>query len=134
MPEDVKLVALDIDGTLLAPGVPHNAVPDDTVVGAVKALQARGIVVMLATGRMYPGTAPIANHLGIKNRLSVSKVPPFITLMVNCVMRTQSIKTSLQSFMTLLLAMDIVWLGLIMSATWLPACHLRRNFLLQYPV
>ena len=66
MPEDVKLVALDIDGTLLAPGVPHNAVPDDTVVGAVKALQARGIVVMLATGRMYPGTAPIANHLGIK--------------------------------------------------------------------
>ena len=65
MSQDIKLVALDIDGTLLAPGVPHNALPDDAVVEAVAALQASGIVVMLATGRMFPGTAPIANHLGI---------------------------------------------------------------------
>lgn len=65
MSQEVKLVALDIDGTLLAPGVAHNAVPDDAVADAVAALQARGIVVMLATGRMYPGTAPIAERLGI---------------------------------------------------------------------
>ncbi len=65
MPQNVKLVALDIDGTLLAPGVPTDALPDDTVVEAVAALQASGVKVMLATGRMYPGTAPIARRLGI---------------------------------------------------------------------
>ena len=66
MSQNIKLVALDIDGTLLAPGVPYDAVPDDSAVEAVAALKASGIVVMLATGRMYPGTAPIANHLGIE--------------------------------------------------------------------
>jgi Cof subfamily protein (haloacid dehalogenase superfamily) len=65
MPQDVKLVALDIDGTLLAPGVAHDALPEDDIVEAVAALQANDIVVMLVTGRMYPGTAPIANHLGL---------------------------------------------------------------------
>lgn len=62
----VKLVALDIDGTLLAPGVPHDALPDDSIVNAVKDLQAAGVVVMLATGRMYPGAAHIAAHLDIQ--------------------------------------------------------------------
>lgn len=69
MSQDIQLVALDIDGTLLAPGVPHNALPIDAVVEAVAALQAKGIVVMLATGRMYPGTAPIAEHLGIEETI-----------------------------------------------------------------
>lgn len=69
MSQDIKLVALDIDGTLLAPGVPHDAMPDDTVVEAVAALQAHGVIVMLATGRMYPGTAPIAAHLGIEQTI-----------------------------------------------------------------
>ncbi len=66
MSQDIKLVALDIDGTLLAPGVPHDALPDDSVVDAVAALKANGVVVMLSTGRMYPGTAPIAERLGIE--------------------------------------------------------------------
>lgn len=66
MTQDVKLVALDIDGTLLAPGVHHDALPDQSLVDAVAALQASGIIVMLATGRMYPGTASVAAHLGIK--------------------------------------------------------------------
>ena len=65
MSQDVKLIALDIDGTLLAPGVAPDALPEDGIVEAVAALRAKGIVVMLATGRMYPGTAPIANHLGL---------------------------------------------------------------------
>ena len=69
MSQDIKLVALDIDGTLLVPGVHHNALPEDAVVEAVAALRAHGIIVMLATGRMYPGTAPIADHLGIKETI-----------------------------------------------------------------
>ncbi|MGV0033425.1 MAG: HAD family hydrolase [Candidatus Azotimanducaceae bacterium WSBS_2022_MAG_OTU7] len=69
MTQDIKLVALDIDGTLLVPGVAYDAMPDNAVVEAVAALQANGIVVMLATGRMYPGTAPIADHLGINETI-----------------------------------------------------------------
>lgn len=65
MSPNVKLIALDIDGTLLVPGVAPDALPEDGIVQAVAALRAKGVVVMLATGRMYPGTAPIANHLGL---------------------------------------------------------------------
>jgi hypothetical protein len=63
--EPIKLVALDIDGTLLEPGAPYDALPNQPLVDAVQALHDRGIVVVLATGRMYPGTAPIAKRLGI---------------------------------------------------------------------
>lgn len=60
-----KLVALDIDGTLLEQGVAYDSLPDDSVVAAVAELKSHGVIVMLATGRMYPGTAPIAAHLGL---------------------------------------------------------------------
>ncbi|MCB1692875.1 MAG: HAD family phosphatase [Pseudomonadales bacterium] len=69
MSQDIKLVALDIDGTLLAPGVAPDALPDDSIVEVVAALRARNIIVMLATGRMYPGAASIAAHLGIEEPL-----------------------------------------------------------------
>lgn len=66
MSQDTKLIALDIDGTLLAPGVAYDSLPDDALVEAVADLQAAGIVVMLATGRMYPGAAWIAEHLSLE--------------------------------------------------------------------
>ncbi|MGV0035833.1 MAG: HAD-IIB family hydrolase [Candidatus Azotimanducaceae bacterium WSBS_2022_MAG_OTU7] len=69
MTQDIKLVALDIDGTLLVPGVAYDAMPNNAVVEAVAALQAHGIIVMLVTGRMYPGAAPIADHLGINETI-----------------------------------------------------------------
>ncbi|XOV86325.1 MAG: HAD family hydrolase [Pseudomonadota bacterium] len=69
MSSQIKLVALDIDGTLLAPGVPHNAMPDDAFVDVVAGLHAQDIVVVLATGRMYPGAAPIAAHLGLNETI-----------------------------------------------------------------
>lgn len=65
MSQEIKLVALDIDGTLLERGVAADALPDDELVEAVAALQACGVIVMLATGRMYPGTATIAKRLNI---------------------------------------------------------------------
>ena len=61
----VGLVALDIDGTLLAPGVDHHALPDAKMTDAVNALKDSGVIVALATGRMFPGTLRIAQHLGI---------------------------------------------------------------------
>ena len=65
----IRLVALDIDGTLLDPGVPVDAMPGAEMTAAVSGLEARGIAVVLASGRMYPGTARVARHLGIERPL-----------------------------------------------------------------
>ena len=61
-----KLILLDIDGTLLAPGAEHSALPDAELTHSIGALRAAGVHVTLATGRMFPGTITIANHLGIE--------------------------------------------------------------------
>jgi Cof subfamily protein (haloacid dehalogenase superfamily) len=65
----VRLVALDIDGTLLDPGVPVDALPGEAMSRAVARLMERGISVVLASGRMFPGTATVARHLGIDHPL-----------------------------------------------------------------
>lgn len=62
----VKLVALDIDGTILPPNAPPDAEPSPRLKAAVKELRREGIVVVLASGRMFPGTAEIARHLGVR--------------------------------------------------------------------
>ena len=61
----VRMVALDIDGTLLAPGVSVDELPDEHITAVIEALHKAGIIVVLATGRMYPGAAYVAQHLGI---------------------------------------------------------------------
>lgn len=64
-----RLIALDIDGTLLAPRVAPDSLPDAAITEVIKAHISAGTVVVLATGRMYPGTARIARHLGIEHPL-----------------------------------------------------------------
>ena len=61
-----QLIALDIDGTLLPPGVAADALPDAELTRVIKQLMDTGIACVLATGRMYPGTQRIAGHLGIE--------------------------------------------------------------------
>lgn len=58
----VRLVALDIDGTIVHPGA---ELPTDRVTRAVRRLHEAGIVVILASGRMFPGTVRIARHLSL---------------------------------------------------------------------
>lgn len=65
----IRMIGLDIDGTLLTPGVHHEALPDPVITQAVAQLQEAGVVLVLATGRMYPGTVRIARHLGIEQPL-----------------------------------------------------------------
>ena len=65
----IRLVALDIDGTLLEPGAHVSSLPGDAMTTAVTQLRARGIAVVLASGRMFPGTASVARHLGIDQPL-----------------------------------------------------------------
>ncbi len=56
-----ELVALDIDGTLVGP---DGMVPPD-VLDAVRRARAAGAHVVLATGRTFTGTQPVAEQLGL---------------------------------------------------------------------
>lgn len=56
-----KLLAIDLDGTLLN----REGEPSEEDVGALKKLIARGIKVTILTGRLYSGTRPTAELLGI---------------------------------------------------------------------
>lgn len=58
----VKLVALDIDGTIVEHG---SELPSERLSKAVRALHKAGVVVVLASGRMFPGTVRVARHLGL---------------------------------------------------------------------
>lgn len=58
---DIKLLAIDIDGTLLTPQgqiAPHT-------IAAIQAAQEAGILVTLATARRYLNTKQIADALGL---------------------------------------------------------------------
>ncbi len=56
-----KLLALDLDGTLLN----HAGAANDVDVAAVRKLRARGVKVTILTGRLYSGTREAAELLGI---------------------------------------------------------------------
>lgn len=56
-----KLLALDLDGTLLD----HAGEANDEDVSAIKKLKARGIRVTILTGRLFSGARPSAELLGI---------------------------------------------------------------------
>ncbi len=61
-PPDIKLLAIDIDGTLLTPEKELTA----RTRAAVRAAQEAGIIVTLATARRYINTGPIADELGLE--------------------------------------------------------------------
>lgn len=65
--KEIKLIALDIDGTILD----KNFSISEKVKSAIKNAIDKGIYVLLATGRMYSATVPIALELGIKTPLVV---------------------------------------------------------------
>jgi hydroxymethylpyrimidine pyrophosphatase-like HAD family hydrolase len=57
-----RLIAVDLDGTLLDPrGQPH---PHD--MRALRAALAAGVRVSIITGRLYSGTRPVAEQLGLR--------------------------------------------------------------------
>lgn len=66
----VKLVALDIDGTIISPAHNgHHHEPTQRIRDAIGALISTGVHVILASGRMFPGTLEVARHLGLPGPL-----------------------------------------------------------------
>lgn len=59
----IKLVATDIDGTILAWGKGFT----QNIKNCIKSLDDAGIKVVLVTGRMHSAAVPLANELGLKN-------------------------------------------------------------------
>lgn len=56
-----RLLAVDLDGTLLDPrGIPH-----ERDANALSALRASGVHVTIITGRLYSGTQPSAERIGV---------------------------------------------------------------------
>jgi Cof subfamily protein (haloacid dehalogenase superfamily) len=65
-PVEVKLVALDIDGTIVPPhAAPEEIHPSPRLAAAIARLRECGVAVVLASGRMFPGTADIARRLAL---------------------------------------------------------------------
>ncbi|MDB4941696.1 MAG: Hydrolase superfamily [Labilithrix sp.] len=60
-PGPYKLLAIDLDGTLL----PHEGEAHADDVQALRKLRARGVKVTILTGRLYSGTKPTAELLGL---------------------------------------------------------------------
>lgn len=58
---DIKLIAIDLDGTLLN----NDLVISKRAVRAIKEAENRGVKVTLCTGRMYASAYPYAQQLGI---------------------------------------------------------------------
>lgn len=56
-----KLVALDLDGTVVGP----DLTIDDDVRAAIRAAQTQGVIVTIATGRVYAAALPFVELLGI---------------------------------------------------------------------
>src|SRR5574340_1491780 len=65
IPPHIKIIVIDIDGTLLTP----ESTITSRNVQAVQAAQKAGIVVTLATARRYCNTAAIAYDLGLDSPL-----------------------------------------------------------------
>ena len=61
-PNNIKALALDLDGTILAPGV----VLSERTIRAVKACQQRGLRIIINTGRSIYSTEPFRAALGIE--------------------------------------------------------------------
>lgn len=64
---DIKLIALDIDGTIMDKNFRISGKVKEAISQAVK----KGVHVLIATGRMYSATVPIGVELGLKTPLIV---------------------------------------------------------------
>src|SRR5579859_8151129 len=89
--QPIKLLVIDIDGTLLDP---HRKITERTR-AAIQAAQAAGITVTLATGRRYYNSHQIADELGLAIPLIVYDGAAIIQHPQNKVILTQTMLADL---------------------------------------
>ena len=65
---DIKLVAIDLDGTLLLDN--RNTAPEN--VAAIHQAEAQGVTVVICTGRPYPSADAVATRLGLTSNPIIS--------------------------------------------------------------
>ncbi len=65
---DIKLVAIDLDGTLLLDN--QNTAPEN--VAAIHQAEAQGVTVVICTGRPYPSADAVATRLGLTSNPIIS--------------------------------------------------------------
>jgi len=68
MTPDIKLVAIDLDGTLLA----DNHSTDPANLAAIHQAEAQGVTVVICTGRPYPSANEVASQLGLTDNPIIS--------------------------------------------------------------
>jgi Cof subfamily protein (haloacid dehalogenase superfamily) len=90
-PQPIKLLAIDIDGTLLNP---QKLITPRTR-EAIQAAQKEGIIVTLATARRYHNTAPIASELGISIPLILCDGALLIEHPTGVVLQTQVLQAAI---------------------------------------
>jgi len=100
IPPDIKLLVIDIDGTLLTP---ERKITERTR-AAIHAAQAEGIVVTLATGRRYTNTAPIADALGLSIPLILCDGALILQHPQATILHTQSLTASVANEVVHILA------------------------------
>ncbi|MDD3593007.1 MAG: Cof-type HAD-IIB family hydrolase [Candidatus Gastranaerophilales bacterium] len=61
MKKNIKLIVLDIDGTIVG----KSTKPSERVKKAIKKVTRQGVKVVIATGRMYEATYPLLEELGL---------------------------------------------------------------------
>jgi Cof subfamily protein (haloacid dehalogenase superfamily) len=94
----IKLIALDLDGTLFG----DDLVISPRVRTCIAEAQARGVIVTLATGRMFDFTRPIARALGV--------TAPLIVYQGGMIRAPEADKPLYQATMTSQLAREVlVW-------------------------
>ena len=62
MKQDIKLIAIDIDGTL----IDDNFTVSENTIDTIKALKEKGVEVSLVTGRAHCGAKKVMNQIGVK--------------------------------------------------------------------
>ncbi|HVB62742.1 MAG TPA: Cof-type HAD-IIB family hydrolase [Ktedonobacteraceae bacterium] len=99
-PEHVKLIAIDIDGTLLDP---DGEITQRTR-AAIQAAQEAGIVVTLATARRYCNTAKFAAELGLEGAVIVYDGALIVTYPQNTIVATRTLQADIAQQVADLLA------------------------------
>ncbi len=105
-PTSIKLLAIDIDGTLLNP----EGEITPTTLASVQAAREAGIVVTLATARRYCNTARIATEIGLAGPLILYDGALIVQHPQGSILSTRPLQAGIAQQAVEILVLDNLWL------------------------